>query len=201
MTTVDLFVRHFLAIYFTLIGLHYSSRSYALSERMGFSYINYGKRGSKTWWYRYIFNLFRAAILIVCVARLFLPVDLYLGVIGALNVAGVQIAGVILMLTSFCVIDYVHAYMHMDWRSGIDPAGDQELICTGPFSRTRNPMFLGILLGQLGFFLALPSWFSLVCLVVGGWVIYHQALEEERSLKQRFGKSYERYSERVPRWF
>ena len=200
MTTADLFARHFLAIYFTLIGLHYSSRSYALSERRGFTHINYGPRGSSTWWHRHLFNVFRAAILVVCVVRLFWPLDPYLGMLSGLNRPWVIVSGVILLLVSFSAIDYVQGYMHKDWRSGIELSGDQELICTGPFSRSRNPMFLAIWLGQFGFFLALPSLFSLVCLGVGSAVIYRQALAEERALEKKFGRRYRDYAQQVPRW-
>jgi protein-S-isoprenylcysteine O-methyltransferase Ste14 len=55
--------------------------------------------------------------------------------------------------------------------------------------------------GQLGFFLALPSVFSLVCLVAGVLVITRQAKEEEKALAQRFGQDYEAYRAKVPRWF
>ncbi len=201
MTTVDLFVRHFLAIYFTLIGLHYSSRSFALSERTGFTHINYGPAWSPTWWHRHLFNLFRAAILAVCVARLFWPIDPYLGPIPLLQLPWLAVTGVVLLLFSFCVIDYVHGYMHRDWRSGIEMHGDQQLVRTGPFSRSRNPMFIGILLGQLGFFLALPSVFSLACLLVGAVVILRQVRAEESALIRKFGPDYEDYVRQVPRWF
>jgi len=201
LTTVDLFVRHFLAIYFTLIGLHYSSRSFALSERTGFTHIHYGPPWSPTWWHRHVFNIFRAAILLVCVARLFWPIDPYLGPFQLFQQPVLQVAGVALLLISFCVIDYIHGYMHKDWRSGIEEHGDQQLIRTGPFSRSRNPMFIGVLLGQLGFFLALPSVFSLICLLVGATVIRRQVRSEESALRRKFGGEYEDYCQHVPRWF
>ena len=92
--------------------------------------------------------------------------------------------------------------MHEDWRSGID---DQHvsghLLTDGPFGRSRNPLFLAVMTGQLGFFLALPSVFSLVCLVTGVLVIMRQAREEEKALARRFDEQYEAYCKRVPRWF
>ena len=92
--------------------------------------------------------------------------------------------------------------MHEDWRSGIDPRKDKRKLLTGgPFGRSRNPLFLAVMAGQLGFFLALPSVFSLVCLVAGVLVITRQAREEEKALAEKFGEDYERYRVRVPRWF
>lgn len=200
MSSVDLLVTHFLGIYFLMIGLHYTSRSLGLFERMRFSHINYGSRGSGTWWHRHIFNGFRAAILVVCVLRIFVDIDPWLGVFDALYQPVILGAGALLLLASFCLVDYVQAYMHEDWRSGIDCERQGHLITTGPFHRSRNPLFMAIMLGQLGFFLALPSVFSLICLVAGVVVIMRQARSEEAALLAMYGEDYRDYLSRVPRW-
>ena len=194
-------VRHFLGIFFLMIGLQFAGRSLGLFQRMGFSYINYGERGSAPWWHRHIFNVFRALILTVCVARIFADIDGWLGVFGWLYHWPVLLAGMLLLLASFPVVNYLQAYMHEDWRSGIDPRKDQrKLLTDGPFARSRNPLFLTVMAGQLGFFLALPSVFSLVCLVAGVLVITRQAREEEKALAVKFAEDYEHYRVRVPRW-
>ena len=195
-------VRYFLGIFFLMIGLQFASRGLGLFQRMRFSHINYGERGSAPWWNRHIFNVFRALILGVCVARIFADIDGWLGVVGWLYHWPVLLAGMLLLLASFTVVNYLQAYMHEDWRSGIDPRKDhRKLLTDGPFSRSRNPLFLTVMAGQLGFFLALPSVFSLVCLVAGVLVITRQAREEEKALAVQFGEDYERYRVRVPRWF
>ncbi|MDX1634391.1 MAG: methyltransferase [Marinobacter sp.] len=200
MSSVDLFVRHFLGIYFLMIGLHYTSRSLGLYDRMRFSHIHYGHRGSGPWWHRHIFNLFRASILAICLVRMVWDIDPYLGVFPFLYQPAVLMTGVFCLLASFYLIDYVQAYMHEDWRSGIDGAGGKHLITEGPFRKRRNPLFLAIMLGQLGFFLALPSVFTLLCLVVGVFVITRQARAEESALEQHFGDLYRRYVQRTRRW-
>ncbi len=201
MVEIETFVRHFLAVYFLMIGLYYASRSYAMSEREGFSFIAYGQRFSAGWWHRQLFNVFRAGILLVCVARLFLEIDPYLGRIDVLYIDGVLLLGVIVLLAGYSIVSYVAGYMHRDWFSGIAPqCHEQHLITRGPFARSRNPLFIGILLGQLGFFLALPSLFSLVCLLVGVWVIRRQAILEESALLDRYGVAYQAYRDATPRW-
>ncbi|WP_223807958.1 methyltransferase family protein [Marinobacter sp. R17] len=200
MSSVELLVKHFLGIYFLMIGLHYTSRSLGLFERMRFSHIHYGARGSHTWWHRHIFNLFRASILAVCVARIVVDIDPWLGVFPTLYQPVILAAGAILLLASFSLIDYVQAYMHEDWRSGIDSQHRGHLITSGPFRRSRNPLFMAIILGQLGFFLALPSVFSLICLIVGVVVIIRQARAEEGALARLYGDAYREYQARVPRW-
>ena len=194
-------VRHFLGIFFMMIGLQFAGRSLGLYSRMHFSHINYGERGSAPWWHRHIFNMFRTLILAVCVVRIFMDIDGWLGVFEWLYRWPVLAAGMLMLLGSFAVVNYLQAYMHEDWRSGIDPRQDRrKLLTDGPFARSRNPLFMAVIAGQLGFFLALPSVFSLVCLVAGVLVITRQAREEEKALAEKFGDEYERYRVRVPRW-
>lgn len=200
-TFAEPFVRYFLGIFFLMIGLQFTSRSLGLHARMGFSFINYGGRASAGWWHRHIFNLFRALILAVVLARIFVDIDPWLGVLGSLYQGPVLVTGTVFLLLSFSLVNYLQAFMHEDWRSGVDRKQDRHLITNGPYSRSRNPVFLAVMLGQLGFFLALPSVFSLVCLIAGVTVLIRQARVEEQALADLFGDVYEAYRRRVPRWF
>lgn len=198
---LELFTRHFLASFFLLIGVLFASRTLGLYARLGHSHIHYGAGGSATWWNRQLFNVFRAAILGVCVVRVVYPIDPWLGIVPWLYQPPVLLAGVVLLLLSFGRASYVQAFLHADWRSGIDEQRPPTLVTGGPYSRSRNPAFVAIILGQTGFFLALPSLFSLVCLVVGVLVLRRQAQAEEAALEQRLGDAYRRYKQAVPRWF
>lgn len=201
MEAIEPLVRHFLGIFFLMIGLQFTGRALGLFRRLHFSHINYGAAGSATWWHRQIFNLFRTLIVGVCIARIFVDIDGWLGVWPALYQWPVLLLGMVLLMGSFAVINYLQAYMHDDWRSGIDPRkGDRNLLTEGPFARSRNPVFLCVMTGQLGFFLALPSVFTLVCLIAGVLVITRQAREEEKALASQFGAAYDNYRARVPRW-
>lgn len=199
--TVDLFTRHFLGSFFLLIGVLFASRALGLHARTGFSHINQGVRWSRGWWNRQLFNGFRAAILGVCLVRMAYPIDPWLGLIPWLYQPPVLLTGVLLLLASFGWVSYVQAYLHTDWRSGVDEHHLPQLITTGPYGRTRNPLFLGIVTGQAGFFLALPGLFSLACLIVGVVVLGRQARVEETALARLYGQAYEDYRRRVPRWF
>ena len=202
MEAIEPLVRHFLGLFFLMIGLQFSGRALGLYRRMHFSHINYGAPGTAPWWHRQIFNVFRAFIVGVCVFRIFVDIDGWLGVFAALYHWPVLLLGMLLLLASFTSVNYLQAYMHKDWRSGIDPREDgRTLLTEGPFARSRNPLFIAVMTGQLGFFLALPSGFSLVCLIAGVLVITRQAREEEKALAQQFGELYDAYRSRVPRWF
>lgn len=199
-TVAEPLVRYFLGIFFLMIGLQFTSRSLGLSARMGFSFINYGERASAGWWHRHIFNVFRSLILLVVVARVFVDIDPWLGVFDSLYHGPVLVTGMVLLMLSFSLVNYLQAYMHEDWRSGVDPRQNRHLLTGGPYSHSRNPVFMAVMLGQLGFFLAVPAVFSLVCLIAGVIVLTRQARVEEKALAELFGDAYEAYRRRVPRW-
>ena len=160
-----------------------------------------GQRFCRPWWNHMLFRFFRAAIWMVCLFRLFFPsIDTYLGMINGLQESGVVLSGVIILTLGFVFTITIHFRLGNEWRSGIDPNGPNKLISDGMYKYSRNPMFAGVALAQFGFFLALPSFFSLVCLAVGLYTLNNQASAEEKHLLQIFPQEYKDYSSRVRRW-
>jgi protein-S-isoprenylcysteine O-methyltransferase Ste14 len=75
------------------------------------------------------------------------------------------------------------------------------LISTGPFSRVRNPLYLGNIAIWCGFALSagLPALVLPIIAVLG--LEYHAIVRwEEQLLEARLGESYRVYAARVPRW-
>jgi protein-S-isoprenylcysteine O-methyltransferase Ste14 len=77
----------------------------------------------------------------------------------------------------------------------------KELVAGGPYRYTRNPQYTGVMLILLGHFL----WSGVLTLLAYGALIFTMfnlfvQYYEEPNLEQRFGESYRRYRERVPRW-
>jgi protein-S-isoprenylcysteine O-methyltransferase Ste14 len=197
----ELVIRHFLGVFFLMIGLLYSFKSIGHNHRKGFTHIHYGKQRSTTWWNRHCFNFFRASILGICLARIAFPVDDYLGIITPMYQPWVLSLGAVLMLSAFALTSYLQGFVGDDWRSGIDKRHSPNLWTNAIYGRTRNPCFIAVMLGQFGFFLALPSVFSLICLIVGVVTLVRQAKAEEQALAQQFGQTYLDYQNQVPRWF
>jgi protein-S-isoprenylcysteine O-methyltransferase Ste14 len=77
----------------------------------------------------------------------------------------------------------------------------EHLVTSGPFSFTRNPIYLANTLLMLGIGLIIGSiWFLLLALLAA-FVTQKLAVEaEEKHLADRFGKRYRDYSKRVRRW-
>ena len=195
------FTRWFLALFFLGVAAFYTLRIIVAKRQIGASPVYTGKFGTLHWTTHTLFRVFRVLILGVCLARLAWPdFDDFLITFDDLWHSAVLILGCGLLLASFFAIIAIHVYMGENWRSGTRADDRTRLITTGPFKLSRNPMMLCVILGQVGLFLALPTLFTLVCLIVGVWAVIAQMLVEERSLQQRFGAEYDIYRARTPRW-
>jgi protein-S-isoprenylcysteine O-methyltransferase Ste14 len=59
-------------------------------------------------------------------------------------------------LVGILVILVAQVQMGRSWRIGVDPSEQTELICTGLYARSRNPIYFGILLYWIGMAVTLP---------------------------------------------
>jgi protein-S-isoprenylcysteine O-methyltransferase Ste14 len=75
------------------------------------------------------------------------------------------------------------------------------IVDSGPYRLTRNPIYLGMLLGLIGLAIAFNSLWLLLMLVPFALVIrYGVVAREEAYLERKFGDVYRRYRARVRRW-
>ena len=75
------------------------------------------------------------------------------------------------------------------------------IVDTGPYRFTRNPIYLGMMLGLVGLAIAFDSLWLLVMLVPFFLVIrYGVVAREEAYLERKFGEIYRCYRARVRRW-
>ncbi len=138
----------------------------------------------------------------VTVARLIWPgIDVWLIQLTPLWQPPVLLAGVALMIGGIRRgrrYPYLHGarLAFGDRRDG----GPRRLITTGPFAVIRNPTFIAIQVAQLGLFLALPTIFTLICLIVGVIAIHVQVPLEEAHLAAQFTDAYRAYRATTPRW-
>lgn len=93
---------------------------------------------------------------------------------------------------------FVHAARTM--RSAEVAGVTGELYTDGPYAYSRNPQYVGMLVGLAGFVLLANS--PLVTLLVAthaGWVLLLPRTEEPH-LRAEYGPAYERYARTVPRF-
>ena len=73
------------------------------------------------------------------------------------------------------------------------------LTVTGPYARTRNPLYLGSAILALGAGIATQSWISAAFLLVYFAIFYTAVMRrEEKELHARHGASFEEYARVVP---
>ncbi len=198
---VETTTRAFPGLFFVAVALFYTVRILWLRRRLGRSPVTWGQPGTPARRVADTFRLFRALILVAMVGRwLWPPLDAWLLLIGPLARPGVMLAGDLLLVLSFGLILAFHVWMGAAWRSGIEPAGPARLWTQGPFRLVRHPMFSLVLLGQLGLFLAVPSVFTLLCLLVGTVTLMREAGLEEEVLAARHGETWRRWAQATPKW-
>lgn len=74
-----------------------------------------------------------------------------------------------------------------------DLASPDRLVTSGPYAVTRNPMYVGWGLLQLGAGLVAGSGWTLATLPAVGVWIHRDVVREERRLEEKFGDDYRRY--------
>ncbi|RQG93137.1 isoprenylcysteine carboxylmethyltransferase family protein [Natrarchaeobius halalkaliphilus] len=89
-----------------------------------------------------------------------------------------------------------------DGRGTPSPTDDpDDLVTGGLYARTRNPMYIGVLLVILGQAFRQRS-VAILWWGVGMWIGFHNRVigYEEPHLVEKHGEAYEEYRDRVPRW-
>ncbi len=89
-------------------------------------------------------------------------------------------------------------------RTGQDPKpwkSTPEVISTGVYRFTRNPMYVGMALIQIGIGIGLANGWILALVPPVLVVVYASAIRhEERYLERKFGETYLEYKRSVRRW-
>lgn len=76
------------------------------------------------------------------------------------------------------------------------------LTTTGPYARTRNPLYFGSSLLVLGAAVAMRSWWAAALLVVYFALVYSLVMRrEELELRQKHGEAFASYAAAVPLFF
>jgi protein-S-isoprenylcysteine O-methyltransferase Ste14 len=114
---------------------------------------------------------------------------------GTVSWVGVALCGAGLLLLLLSLMSFGRSF-----RVGIDQEQPGELVTTGIFAFSRNPIYVAFGLVLLGQFLVFSNWLLLVFLVAGVCLFHRQAIREEGYLRAHYGERYAAYSARVRRY-
>lgn len=105
-----------------------------------------------------------------------------------------------LLIVSIIMVWIAQSHMANSWRIGIDEKNKTKLVTSGLFSFSRNPIFLGIMIANIGVFIVIPNAFTLLIISLSTISINTQIRLEEEFLRNEFGEEYKEYSKKVRRW-
>lgn len=99
---------------------------------------------------------------------------------------GLYVTGTVLVIVS------IHFF-------GLAP--DDQPVRDGPYRFSRNPQWVGLFFVLLGLAFSARSWMLVLMVVLVGFIYHIQILEEEEVCRAKYGITYERYLQTVPRYF
>jgi len=83
----------------------------------------------------------------------------------------------------------------------LSPSGAQRLLTQGIYGRLRHPRYVQMEIGLLGWALIANYLAGYLLFLASVPAVYLVVLLEERELRDRFGRTYDEYCRRVPRFF
>ena len=86
------------------------------------------------------------------------------------------------------------------FRVGIDTEQPDQLITTGIFALSRNPIYVAFALILIGQFLIFPNWILLIYLCAAVWLFHRQVLREEAFMADHYGEEFQAYCKNVSRY-
>ncbi len=156
-----------------------------------------GRAGSPEW----IAGVLFAVALLVGVAAPVLALADVVEPLARLDGAASHVAGVVLFAAGLAATLAAQFAMGSSWRIGVDHAERTELVTSGPFAYSRNPIFAAMIPTSVGLALMVPS-----VIAIAGVLALLLALElqvrvvEEPYLARAHGSAYADYAARVGRF-
>jgi protein-S-isoprenylcysteine O-methyltransferase Ste14 len=109
-------------------------------------------------------------------------------------------SGIIVCYGSLVWFALTLVFFGRSFRIGIDEKKPDNLVTSGTFGLSRNPIYVGFLSFAAGMFLIHPNLAASAAIVFFVIVIHRQILREEKFLRQNYGGKYDNYCSRVRRY-
>ncbi len=112
-----------------------------------------------------------------------------------------KIIGGALVLSGIALMFWAVAAFRAHQTSVVPHQTPARIITSGPFARSRNPIYLGDVLVLGGAILWWGAWPALVLIPVFVWILLRRFIApEEVRMKESFGDEFQQYSQKTPRW-
>ena len=195
------FLRTFLPTYFIIyFGIAFVAKSIIVANRIGKNPLVLPNNDTAYGLIGFYFKLTMILMFVYVLLFAFIP-TLYDNFLPIQQLDTLIITYVGLGLLSFALIWPIIAQAHIknSWRIGIDTETKTELITTGLFQISRNPIFFGMIISLVGLFLTTPNALTALFLILGYVLIQIQIRLEEDFLTEQHGQIYLTYKQKVRR--
>jgi len=195
-------LRIVLPIYFIVyLGVAFVLKSVIVAKRIGKNPLVLPKDDSTYGLIGLYFKLTLIAIFIyVIVYALFPNWHEKFFPITELDKQTIKYIGLAILFVSLVWTVIAQGHMKNSWRIGIDSDTKTELITSGLFAFSRNPIFFGMILSLVGLFLTTPNALTVLFLALGYVLIQIQIRLEEEFLTKEHGQDYMIYKQKVRRF-
>ena len=150
---------------------------------------------------RYRNAIFGVILLMTFGYALFPSLNAYVGPIAFLQVPIIRAVGIAVLIGSLVLLRLSQRALKGSWRVGFDLASEPtELITSGLYARSRNPIYVGMTATAVGLFLALPNAITLTVASLVFLLLQVRILVEEEYLEHVHGEAYRSYRQGTPRW-
>jgi len=198
---MEQFLRILLPLYLVLyFGIAFVLKSVMVAKRIGKNPFVLPKDDSAYGLLGWYFKIILISMLLYVFAfALFPAVYEYFLPINQLHTITLLYVGLGFLFISLVWTVIAQAHMKNSWRIGIDTETKTELITSGLFGISRNPIFFGMILTLLGLFMVTPNGVTGLFLVLGYVLIQVQIRLEEEFLTHEHGQKYLDYKKNVRR--
>lgn len=190
-----------LAYWLLYYGLLLVYRAYILYRNTGINAIRNRDREGLAGFAEAVLKVGFILIPVLVLNYVLLPGNyVYFGPIDYLTLDWLNLLGAVMGIGGIIFAFVGQLQMGNSWRLGIDRTTTTEIVDQGLYRFSRNPIYLGVLVATLGFFLLLPSAASFGLLVANYVGLEVKTRLEENFLENNRGAAYHSYRQRVRRW-
>lgn len=194
-------LRIILPIYFIIyFGVAFVLKSVVVAKRIGKNPLVLPNDDSAYGLIGRYFKLTLIAMFIYVVGYALFPTGYdYFLPITQLDIQSIKYVGLTVLCIALFWTVIAQGHMKNSWRIGIDIDTKTELVTSGLFAISRNPIFFGMILSLVGLFLTTPNALTILFLIVGYVLIQIQIRLEEDFLSKEHGQAYLNYKQKVRR--
>lgn len=107
--------------------------------------------------------------------------------------------GLVLTIAGIAFAIWARFFLGGNWSGAVTVKKDHELVCRGPYTIVRHPIYTGVLVGLLGTAIVLRETRGLLAFGVAIMALWMKSRPEEVFMMEQFGAKYAQYKREVKR--